>query len=237
MTAMMSQTTTSIRPPYFASTMQQRVPVELEALYHRTRRTVSDEDKRIGLELLIEANCSMIDTGLLALVEQLSKTHPSLSLDDTQLLVEDVKAKARYYIQWVGGFVANDRLPPVIAHYYKLMHQLDLGGGSKPYLAFNIEPAFAADLRRVLRTLEAGSTDDLDEVVELLVRVFEETMKPLLINPKDLMKFNFFVDKTLNGVIGVVMSLYKRMLRRTIPKLPREVYPQVASHLGTFLVS
>ncbi len=237
MTAMMSHRTTSISPPYFASTMQQRIPSELEALYRRTRSKVSDADKRLGLELLIEANFNMIDTGFLALVEQLSKTHPGLNLDETHVLVEDVKAKARYYIQWVGGFVANDRLPPVIEHYYRLMHQLDLGNGSKPYLAFNIEPTFAADLRRVLNTLQAGSTDDLDEVVELLVRVFEETMKPLLLNPKDLMKFNFFVDKTLNGVISVVMSLYKRMLRRTIPKLPREVYPQVAEHLGTFLVS
>ena len=229
--------TLSIRPPYLASTVHDRIPVELEKLYRRTRTHVTDADKMLGLELLIEANCDMIDTGFLALLDELSRTNPKLNLHDAQMTVEEVKAKARHYIRWVGGFIANDRLPPVIAHYYEMMHQLDLGGGIKPYMAFNISAEFAADLDRVLQTLANGTTRDLDEMITLLVRVFEETMQPLLIKPKNLMKFNFIVDKTINGVIAVVVALYARMLRKTVPKLPRELYPQVAEHLSTFLVT
>ncbi len=227
----------SISPPYFASPLQHRIPVELEALYHRTRHHVTDDDKRRGLELLIDANCDMIDMGFLALLDELNRNNPGLNFNDAKTMVEDVKTKARHYIRWVSGFIANDRLPPVIAHYYSLMHRIDLGDGTRPYMAFNISSEFAKDLRRVLSTLEDGSTEDLDEMIELLVQVFEETMRPLLISPKNLMKFNYVVDKTLNGVIALVMSLYKRMLRKTIPKLPRELYPQVAEHLGAFLVS
>jgi len=229
--------TLSIRPPYLASSVQDRVPVELEKLYRRTRTHVTDADKMIGIELLIEANCDMIDTGFMALLDELTRTNPGLNLQDAQTTIEDVKAKARHYIRWVGGFIANDRLPPVIAHYYEMMHHLDLGDGMKSYMAFNISKEFAADLDRVLQTLADGTTRDLDEMVNLLVRVFEETMQPLLIKPKDLMKFNFIVDKTINGVISVVTALYARMLRKTVPKLPRELYPQVAEHLGTFLVT
>ncbi len=226
----------SISPPYFANTVRDYIPIAFEALYQRTRMTVSDADKKLGLELLIEANCDLIDSGLVTLLNELSRMDPTLKFDDTQVKVEEVKAKARHYIQWVGGYIANDRLPPVIEHYHTMMHRLDLGTDMKPYLAFNITPEFAADLQRVLRSLAEGSADDLDEVVELLVRALEETMKPLFMTPKDLMKFNYVVDKTLNGVIALVVSIYKRMLRKTIPKVPRELYPRVAEHLSTFVV-
>jgi hypothetical protein len=50
------------------------------------------------------------------------------------------------------------------------------------------------------------------------------------------MKFNFVVDKTLNGVIALVEMLLKRMLHKLSPKIPREIYPQIAAHLQTFLI-
>ncbi len=236
MNSKMLKAESRIRPPYFANILQCHIPIALERLYWRTRTHVTDADKILGLELLIEANCDMIDTGLLALLDELSRTNPSLNFGDTHLRVDEVKAKVRHYIRWASRYIANDRLPPVIAHYYALMHQLNLGSGTKPYLAFNISAEFSADLQRVLSTLADGSTRDLEEVIRLLVRALEETMRPLLIEPKDLMKFNVVVDKTLNGVLMVVIALYKRMLRKTIPKLPQELYPQVAKHLGKFLV-
>ncbi|WP_410209989.1 hypothetical protein [Aquirhabdus sp.] len=226
----------SIQPPYFANTVRDYIPIAFEGLYQRTRTEVTDADKKLGLELLIEANCDLIDSGLVTLLDELASMNPSLKFEDTQVKVEDVKAKARHYIQWVGNFISNDRLPPIIAHYHTMMHQLELSGDSKPYLAFNITPEFAVDLQRVLGSLADGSNDNLDEVIEMLVRALEETMKPLFITPKDLMKFNYVVDKTLNGVIALVISIYKRMLRKTIPKIPRELYPRIAAHLNTFVV-
>ena len=61
-------------------------------------------------------------------------------------------------------------------------------------------------------------------------------MIPLAIVPKNLMKFNFVVDKTLNGIISLVQILIKRMLHKLSPKIQSKNYPKIAAHLQTFLM-
>ncbi|WP_410209616.1 hypothetical protein [Aquirhabdus sp.] len=227
----------SINAPFLASTVQDRITTELEGLYQRTRSRVSDADKKLGLELLIEANCDLLDTCFGSIFEELSRLQPSKDLLDANAVIEDIKSKARHYIRWIGPFISNDRLPPVIAHYYTLMHQMDLGSGSKPYMAFNITTDFAAVLKQALAKLADGRVTDVQEIVDLLVEVFDETLQPLLIRPKELMKFNFVVNKTLDGVISIVKMLNKHMLRKLAPSIPMNLYPVVARHLEEFLIA
>lgn len=72
--------------------------------------------------------------------------------------------------------------------------------------------------------------------IELIIMVIDETMEPLSIEPKNLMKFNFVVNKTLDGIISLVKVLFKRMLRKLAPKLPPVMFPQIAAHLESFLI-
>jgi len=226
----------AIQPPFFVNTLQPHVAIALEKLFVRTRTQITDEDKRQAIEILIEASCEIIDTGLLALLDNLSAQNPELDFAEMREKAEEVKAKAHRYMRWAGGYIAKDRLTPVIGHYQTLIHQLDLGSNPRYYLAFNISTEFAADLQRGLSMLAEGDTDALDDVIALLVQALEETMNELLIKPKDLMQLSFVVDKTLNGVLSFVIALYKHVLRKTIRKLPKASYPHIAAHLSTFLV-
>ncbi|GAC1370708.1 MAG: hypothetical protein NVS3B3_00670 [Aquirhabdus sp.] len=146
-----------------------------------------------------------------------------------------MKSKARHYIRWVGAHLSNSRLPPVIAHYHSMVHSVDLGQGLQSYVAFSISPEFALELKEALANLANGSITDINEVVDLLVKVFNETIEPLLIKPKNLMKFNFVVNKTLDGVIGIAKMLNKHMLHKLAPSIPTNQYPVVARHLSQFL--
>ncbi len=225
----------SLNPPFLAATLDPRIPAELALLYERTRISVSDEDKMLGIHLLIDALCELMDTCFVQIFEEMAQTHPSKELIDAHAVIEDIKGKAHHYIGWVAGFLANSRLPPVIAHYHSMNHLMDLGDGAKVYMAFNIEPEFAAELKPALAKLADGSLTDIHEVVDLLIRVMDVTLEPLLLTPKNLMKFNFVINKTLDGVIGVVRILNRRMLRKLAPSMPRELYPTVARHLDAFL--
>jgi len=226
-----------IHAPYLVSSVQERIPSELEGLYQRTRSRVSDTDKMLGIDLLIETTCDLIDTCFGSIFQELAELKPSKELVEANAVIEDIKGKTRHYLRWVGPFLANDRLPPVIGHYYGLMHQIDLGQGTKPYMAFNITNDFAVVLKHALQRLANGSIKDIHEVVDLLVKVFDVTLEPLLIRPKELLHFNFFVNKTLDGVISVVRMLNKHMLRKLAPSIPSDLYPVVARHLEMFLIA
>lgn len=226
----------SLSRPFIASPLQAHVPEALGGLYERSRAHLSDADKKLGIALLTEVYCDLIDACFTQLLNDINQTHASKVLIEAHAVAEDIKDKARHYLGWVAGFLANDRLPPVIAHFHGLVHGLDLGDGMKPYMAFNLSPRLAADAQRVLASLHDGSAASIEEGIELLIEAVEEAILPLVVVPKDLMKFNFIVDKTLNGVIALVRTLFKRMLRKLAPHLPRELYPRVAAHLETFLI-
>jgi hypothetical protein len=109
-------------------------------------------------------------------------------------------------------------------------------GLNQPFMAFGLSPALATEIARVIPTLKDGSAQSFDEGIELIIQVIDETMVPLSIEPKNLMKFNFVINKTLDGIIGLVKVLFKRMLRKLAPKLPPEMFPHFAAHLETFLI-
>lgn len=225
----------SISKPFLACTVQENIPRELEALTQRTRTTISDADKMLGIDLLIEVTCDLMDNCFGDIFAELSLLNPSKELDDASAVIERLQTKARHYIHWLGAYLSNSRLPPVIAHYNLLLHSVDLGQGVKSYMAFSISPEFALELKEALVNLENGVIKDMDEMVDLLARVFNETMVPLLIKPKDLMKFNFVVNKTLDGVIGIAKMLNKHMLHKLAPSIPTNQYSVIARHLSQFL--
>lgn len=225
----------SISPPVFACTLQERIPVELEALYHTTRTHVSDADMLHGVELLAEVYCDLLDTCFVRILDDLNRTNPSPELIDARRVLDDIKEKTRHYVRWTAGFIANERIPPVIAHFYDMTHKQGLGR-DQPFMGFNLSPKLAAEIARVVPTLKDGSAKNFDEGMELIILVIDETMGPLSLEPKSLMKFNFVVNKTLDGIISVVKVLFKRMLRKLSPKLPPEMFPQIAAHLETFLI-
>jgi hypothetical protein len=70
-----------------------------------------------------------------------------------------------------------------------------------------------------------------------MIEVIEATLDALVYQPKDLMKFNFLVSKTLDGVISLLLKYVKHMVRKLARNLPRESYPIVGRHLMQFLVT
>lgn len=227
----------SIPVPFLASPLQAFIPGELAGLTERSKVRLVDADKKLGVHLLAETYCDLIDVVFTQLLDDIGKTHQSPMLSEAHAAAEEIKDKTRHYLGWVVGFIGNDRLIPVIAHFNGLVHkELEVHGERRAYVAFPISAPLAAEARRVLDTLHDGSAKSVDEGIELLIHFIEEVLEPAVLIPKRLMKFNFVVDKTLNGVVSLVMTLFKRMLRKLAPHIPRALYPQVAAHLERFLI-
>lgn len=227
----------TLNVPFLASPLQAFIPDELAGLTARSKVKLVDADKKLGVHLLAETYCDLIDVVFTRLLDDIAKTHQSVMLTEAHAAANEIKEKTRHYLGWVVGFISNDRLIPVIAHFNQLVHKsLEVHGERRAYVAFPISPTLAAEARRVLNTLHDGSAKDVEEGIELLIHFIEEVLEPAVLIPKRLMKFNFVVDKTLTGVISLIMTLFKRMLRKLAPHIPRPLYPQVASHLERFLI-
>jgi hypothetical protein len=225
-----------VQGPFIATPLQEHIPGELAALVQRTSGKITDRDKKLGIDLLVDAYCDVVDHTLIGLLDEIGRSHDSSQLRHARRVADDVQDKARHYVGWAGGLIASHRLPPVIHHFNGLVHEIDLGSGDRSHAVLPVSMPLATRADTVLTTLRDGSAKDLKEGIRLLTTIVDELMIPLAIEPKNLLDFNFLVSKPLDGAIGLVRTLIHRMLARFGEQLTPELYPVVALHLEKFLI-
>lgn len=225
-----------IQTPYIAVPLRPHIADGLAVLTERARTRLTDEDKKTGAQLLADAYCDVLDHVFFELLYEINRSHPSPLMKEAIATGDEIKEKIHSSLRWVIGFFSSERIIPVINHFNDMTHALDREGSREHFTAFHISPRLAADSQRVLGQLADGSARNLDEGIELLIEVLDVALDELVHEPKRLMKFNFVVNKTLDGVISLLQTLFKRMLRRLGVQVPRDMYPRVSAHLSRFLV-
>lgn len=131
-------------------------------------------------------------------------------------------------------FLSSKRLVPAITHYDSMVHQLpdtDLF-----YAGFSVPAELGRRAEKELREMKDGTRTDAAQGIELLIEFLEVSVDPVVREPMELMRFNFVVTKTLNGVLNLALGHVKKMLRKLPPILPPELLPLLARHMETFLV-
>lgn len=226
-------TMTMPTPPYIALPLRPHIALGLAELTARARSGLTDKDKKIGADLLADAYTDVLEHTFVELLRALDQAHPDPELKEGFRLMEDIQEKIHHYLGWVVGFFASERLIPVIGHFNEVTCRRDDG---QACAVFRISPKLAADAERVLADLCEGRADSLDEGAELMIKVIEAALDTLVHRPKDLMTFNFLVNKTLDGVIGLIFKYVRHMVRRLAGHLPRASHPVVGRHLSQFLV-
>jgi hypothetical protein len=221
-------------PPYIALPLRPHISSGLAGLTARSRTGLSDKDKKIGAELLGDAYNDVIEHTFVQLLRALDAAHPDPELQEGLRLMAEIQEKIQHYLGWVVGFFSSERLIPVIAHFNQVT--VELGDSGQAYSVFPIKPRLAADSQRVLTELSTGKAGSMAEGAELMIHVIEAALDTLVHQPKDLMKFNFVVRKTLDGVINLLFKYVRHMVRKLAGHLPRDSYPIVGGHLAQFLV-
>lgn len=225
-----------IQPPYIAVPLRPHIADGLAALRQRSRTGLTDDDKRTGAQLLADAYCDVLDHVFFDLLYEINRVHPSPLMKEAIATGDEIKEKIHGSLKWVIGFFSSERIIPVINHFNEMSHALDREGSREHFTTFPITPRLAAACQRSLAELADGSAKDLEAGIELLIEVLDVALDQLVHEPKRLMKFNFVVNKTLDGVISLLQTLFKRMLRKLGVQVPRDMYPVVSAHLSRFLV-
>lgn len=68
---------------------------------------LTKKDKAMGIDLLTDAYCHVIDHILVSLLDEISNRYESRQITEARRMAEQVKQKARHYIPWAGSFLPN----------------------------------------------------------------------------------------------------------------------------------
>lgn len=222
--------------PFIAIALEDRMFDEVGQMYAISRNGITDKDKERGIELLLEAYAEVLDTCFTQMLHHLNQEYSSEPLRDLEKLIERVKHEARHHIAWVSKFIANHRVPPVIDHFHSILKQEKLKGKKQTFIQIPVSTDYETKARAILAQLHESDLSQIDEGVELFIEAIEMGVDALVHKPKDLMKFNFLVNKGLDGVIVVILKLMRHQLRKLPPHIAEPAYPMIAAHLESFLV-
>lgn len=211
-------------------------PIELAELARRLNSGVKESQAEFAGRLITETSVALLDDLFIEMMDKLEKVTPNDPLlHEARDNVAHVQDILRKYLGWLTGFVSNERMAPVSTHYVQMFEELEVHGEKRWHLVIPLSEAHADEAERHMSHLSDGTAKDGREGIEALIVIIDEALKPLMYEPKRLMKFNFVVDKTLNGVISVTMTFAHRALRKFGAHISPQALPTLAEHLRSFL--
>ena len=167
--------------------------------------------------VLSEMACEVIEQVFMVLLQE--NQHHSQT-GESEKVIQQILEAIRKYMPWSVSFFGNDRLVPLVEYLSKSIQLED----EKVYMTYPIEQQLAQQVKSSSQKLAGGDRHETVNALKLLTDVIDVGVTHLIREPKKCLKFNFVVDKTLNGVINMTTHLgYKRL-----EKLGTQLDQQVA---------
>ncbi|APR69600.1 hypothetical protein GPS47_07210 [Acinetobacter haemolyticus] len=168
--------------------------------------------------VLSEMACEVIEQVFMVLLQE-NQQHSKTG--ESEKVIQQILEAIRKYMPWSVSFFGNDRLIPLVEYLSKTLQIED----DHIYMTYPVESQLAQQVTASAQKLAAGNQQEIQHALKLLTEVIDVGVTHLIREPKKCLKFNFVVDKTLNGVINMTTHLgYKRL-----EKLGTQLDQQMAS--------
>ncbi|EKU56449.1 hypothetical protein ACINWC323_2987 [Acinetobacter sp. WC-323] len=140
---------------------------------------------------------------------------------ESEKVIQQILEAIRKYMPWSISFFGNDRLIPLVEYLSKTLQIED----ETIYMTYPVKQPLAKQVKASSQKLANGDHNEISNSLKLLTEVIDAGVDHLIREPKKCLKFNFVVDKTLNGVINMTTHLgYKRL-----EKLSTQIDQQLAA--------
>ncbi|RKG39051.1 hypothetical protein [Acinetobacter rongchengensis] len=199
-----------------------------------------DLAKQLGT-IFTEISCQVLDQVFGELLEeQRSNNHLDANgqkkLKEAEQVFDQIESALKKYMPWSISFFSNDRLKPV-ANY--MLEKFEDSDASQVIMYYKLERSLGEESAKNLQKLLDGDTSILAITIKNLITIIDLGVSEFIRDPKNLLKFNFVVNKTLDGVINMVTSSgYKRLDKAAEEYNPNHVEKAqyYAQHFKKFLV-
>lgn len=192
-------------------------------------------------KLMCEMTCHIIDYIFTDMVQQFASVK-ELTADkiarfkESLQQIEEIKGIIYKYFGRAVAWLDHQRLKPVIGYYYQIINQCSIAGESVPCLIYDIPDSLAAKAMTALDELKSLKASDALQAIEYLIEIVEIGVCKLLKEPKQLLKFNFIANKTLDGVMSMTTALSYKSLRKLGQAMDPMLFDSAASHLHQFII-
>ena len=159
-----------------------------------------------------------------------------LSFKESLQQIEEIKGIIRKYFSWAVAWFNAKRLKPVISHYYQLIEYCEIDNNTMPCLIYSIPDEMAEKALLSLHELKNMNASNALQAIECLIDVVDVGVTKLLKEPKDLLKFNFIANKTLDGVFTMTTALSYKSLRKLGSAMDSQLHQSASNHLQQFIV-
>ena len=206
-----------------------------QRLNHADKTSLAKDLGRVFTDM----SCQVLEQVFGTLVKEKQKdaaqSHSKSQKEAEQVLAQ-IEGALTKYMPWAISFFGNDRLKPVANHILNKFHASESGDAK---MFYRLDRQLGAESQAALAQIKAGNFQVLPQLMRDLIKIIDLGISEFIRDPKTLLKFNFVVDKTLNGVINMITSTgYKR-----IEKIADEYDTSDASrahhyadHFGKFLI-
>lgn len=166
--------------------------------------------------VLSEMACEVVEQVFMVLLhenQQHSKT------GESEKVIQQILEAVRKYMPWSISFFSNERLVPLVEYLSKTLLIED----DMIYMTYPVEQQLAEQVMTSAQKLAEGDSREIANALKRLTEVIDAGVTHLIREPKKCLKFNFVVDKTLNGVINMTTHLGYKRLEKLATQLDQQV--------------
>lgn len=223
--------------------MQHRVYLHIQAnTYQRLHQVqqqlnVGSKERQAKIlgEILADLATDVIDQVFTEMIRKATQRtdHPvdHSRIDSSQQVIAKIISAIQQYMPYAVSLMSNDRLKPLIQYLNDCIRRR----GQDYYLTYPVQADLVAQQKATLQQVRAGHDQAVKLAVSHLIQIIDIGVNALLIEPKNILKFNVIVNKTLDGVIGLCTRLGYQRLEKVLSDLTAVNVVFYLNHFAAFL--
>ena len=181
--------------------------------------------KALG-EALADISCEIVDQ----VFGDATRQHAGADYESEKIIIQ-IKDSVRKYMPWAVSFFSNERLLPMVDYLAGMTHQKD----GRCLLSYQVDNVVVKETLGCLEQIRAGNHAYIQPAFKAFTQIVDQGVTSLVREPKKMLKFNFVVDKTLNGVISLTTQLGYKRLEKLGAQFDAETTEKYFGHFFEFM--
>ena len=154
-------------------------------------------------QVLADMSCHVVDQ----VFGEIAKIRAYSELESENTL-QQIKDNLKKYMPWAIALFSNERLNPLVEYLQTQMQYKN----EQHFLTYHVDQTLLNEAINYMAQIEKGDQSYIIPAFQVFTKIVDQGIDQLIYAPKKMLKFNFVVDKTLNGVINMTTHLgYKRL--------------------------
>ncbi|ENU81023.1 hypothetical protein F975_00882 [Acinetobacter sp. ANC 3789] len=152
--------------------------------------------------------------------------------EESEKVVQHVLDALKKYLPWSVALLSNTRLVDIVNYFAKcIVLEQD-----QVFLRYPVTDTLVDQVLTLVQKIQAGDASQISPAFHALTEIIDQGVTHLIRVPKEMLHFNFVVDKTLNGVIQMTTHMGYKRLQGLGKEVDLHVAPYYIDHFLKFLI-